>query len=250
MSKFSYVKYILIIYFVTIAAGYTEAAVKFYQTSKLNNDGTTTLTFTYSASESEVKSNNNMIGSLPFTVEKVREYFAFPNGDIKKALVYKDQNDASLMTATVDIIVKDFTKISSSKALSGLKIGYGKSDTGVVYSWLVPTSFMQDNKIDTYQFLTSAEGEIKSTNGLFKDNFCRWFVYKDKMDPAGAYFVTTFIPGKSTTTNTTTTTETGKTNTEKPEGSGGKSCGIFGMELPLILLLGFAFSNYKSKRKS
>lgn len=244
MKKHSFLKVTYISVFLLILTGYSNAAVKFYQSSKINNNGSISITFTYSAPESEVRSNNNIIGNLPFTVDKIKEYFLCPTGEIKKALAYKDQTDPSLMSATVDIIVKDFSKIPSSKALNGIKVALGKTDSGMVYSWLVPTSFMQANSVETYQYLLSSEGDIKSTNGQFVDKVCRYFVYKNKMDPAGAYFVTTYIPGKTETPKNTEATNTGS---DKPEGSG-KSCGLFGFELPLILLIGYAY-NYNKKNK-
>jgi hypothetical protein len=244
MKKHSFLKFTYISVLLLILTGYSNASVKFYQSSKINNNGSISITFTYSAPESEVKSNNSLIGNLPFTADKIKEYFSCPTGEIKKALSYKDQTDPSLMSATVDIIVKDFSKISSAKALNGIKIALGKTDSGMVYSWLVPTSFMQTNSIETYQYLLSSEGDIKSTNGQLVDKVCRYFVFKNKMDPAGAYFVTTYLPGK---VETPKNTETNTTGSEKPEGSG-KSCGLFGLELPFLLLLGFVHT-YKKRNK-
>lgn len=231
-------------FFIFVLSGITNASVKFYQSSKLNNNGTLSITFTYSAPESEVKTGNNMIGNLPFSVDKIREYFTVPTGEIKKALSYKDQNDPNLLTATVDIVVKDFSKITSAKALNGIKISLGKTDSGMVYSWLVTPAFMQTNSVETYQYLLSAEGDLKSSNGQIVDKVCRYFVYKNKMDPAGAYFVTTYIPGK---VESQTSSGTNNTGSEKPEGSG-KSCGLFGYELPFVLFLGFIYS-FKIRKK-
>jgi len=244
MKKNSFFAYTFISFLLFVFTGYSNASVKFYQSTKTNNNGTISITFTYSAPESEVKSNNGMIGNLPFTVDKLKEYFLCTTGEIKKALAYKDQTDPNLMTATVDIVVKDFSKIPTAKALNGLKISLGKTDSGMVYSLLVPPAFMQTNSIETYQYLFSSEGEIKSTNGQLVDKVCRYFVYKNKMDPAGAYFVSTYIPGKS---ETPTSTGTNTTGNDKPEGSG-KSCGLFGIELPFILLIGLVLSYGTRKR--
>ena len=72
------------------------------------------------------------------------------------------------------------------------------------------------------------------------------------MNPGGAYFLAT-IKSDGTTKNPfgtskesgdkKTTTET-KTEENKPSG-----CGLFGLELPIIISLGFAFSKFAKRRK-
>lgn len=216
------------------------ASVKFYQESKVNNNGTVTLTFTYSANTSEIK--NNFIGSLPFTKELVNEYFACPTGVIKKNLVYKDPNNANSTIATIDLLVSNLREASKCKALSGITAGWGQMDTGTVFSWLILPAFMQNNSVDTYQFLLSTEGQIKSTNGLIKDNVINWYIYKDKIDPKGAYFLATLKLNPSASTKS----DTSKGNTS---GQDGKSCGLFGLELPILLLGGLVISKQLRKKK-
>jgi len=237
-------KKVLFVFVILISNIYipiSHASVTFFQTSKVNSNSTMTITITYGAKESEIKKSNNIIGSLPFTAETVKEYFSFPGGEIKKSAIYKDQKDASITNVTVDLFVKDLSKLTSSKALNGIKIGYSKSDTGIVFSWLIPNSFMQTNSVDTYQFLLTVDGELKSSNGIIKDKVCNWYIYKDKMNPGGAYFLTTFKANP----NPISSGDTPKDTTSK---GNEKSCGLFGLELPLIMLLGLIF-NKSLKRK-
>jgi len=70
-------KYFLFLLTGTLALS-SIGAVIYYQSNKINNDGSITLEITYTAPNQEIKQNNNLIGTLPFTPELVREYFTFP----------------------------------------------------------------------------------------------------------------------------------------------------------------------------
>ena len=217
----------------------SQAAVKMYQSCKVNNDGTVLMSFTYSANTAEITKGNNLIGNLPFSNETVKEYFSFPTGVIKKTAIYKDPANPNMTGVSIDILANDYSKVISAKALNGITIGWVKKDTGTVFSWLIPNSYMQTNSIDTYQFLLSTGGEIKSTNGLVKDNTCNWFIYKDKIDPKGAYFLATLKLDQSLASPQ----DTSKNN------NSGKSCGLFGLELPILLLGGLVISKQLKKKK-
>jgi hypothetical protein len=236
-------KTIIIIIFLNVFISTSFGSVKFFQTSTVKGNSSISITFTYSANESEVKKGNNLIGNLPFTAELVKEYFSIPSGEIKKTSIYKDPKDANIINVSIDLIVKDINKISNAKALNGLKTGYIKSDTGYVLSWLIQPSFMQTNFVDTYQFLLSVDGDIRSTNGVLKNNVCNWFVFKDKMNPNGAYFLSTLNPDPSKVVKDEELTKS------NPGGGEEKSCGLFGLELPFILLTGLVLSGKLKKIK-
>ena len=122
----------------------------------------------------------------------------------------------------------------------------------MVFSWLFTPAHAKTNSILLYQIGVTFEGEIKSTTGVLKDNQANWYVLASKMNPGGAYFLAT-IKSDGTTKNPfgtskesgdkKTTTET-KTEENKPSG-----CGLFGLELPIIISLGFAFSKFAKRRK-
>lgn len=237
-------KSILIFLFLNVFISTSFGSVKFFQSSTVKGNGSIAITITYSANETEIKKGNSLIGNLPFTAEKVKEYFSIPSGEIVKTSIYKDPKDANITNVSINLLVKDINKISNAKALNGLRTGYVKSDSGYVLSWLIPTSFMQSNSVDTYQFLLSVDGAIKSTNGVIKNNVCSWYIFKDKMNPNGAYFLATLNPDPSKIVKNETETTT------NPSGEKEKSCGLFGLELPLILLTGLVISGkYRRKRK-
>lgn len=252
-SKSEILKYI-IISFIFLQSGISYSAVKFYQSSKVKDNGSIIMTFTYSAKESDLK--DNMAGNLPFVIEDVRKFFYSPDSEIKKSLVYIDPTDKSISSVTVDIEVRDINKISEIKGLENFKTHWMKSDTGMVFTWLVPVSFVKTNLIDTYQFILSFEDKIRSSNGVIKENNCNWYIFADKMNPGGAYFITTVekTEGNSTTAKTTAEPEVKSSGNNKSEDADQqvgkpKSCGVFSIELPVIIFSGLIFSGIYRKRK-
>lgn len=217
------------------------STVKYYQGNKINKDGTITISIVYSATNQEIKQSNNLIGNLPFTAPVVREYFAFTGAQVKRGIVYKDPVDLeNRMAVTVEIVATDFSKISESKAFHNILAKWAKTDTGAVFSWYVPAADFQQNSIETYQFVLNSDPEIKSSNGLLKDKELRWFVFGNKVDKNGAYFVTT-VKAEGL--------EMESKDTKKPtESKEPKSCGLFGLEFPVVIFFGMILS-YNFRRK-
>ncbi|MBK7445612.1 MAG: hypothetical protein IPJ45_06265 [Ignavibacteria bacterium] len=241
---------ILLIFFVSFI--FLGGAVSYVQDASFNNNGTGIISLTYSAKTSEVKSSNNLIGNLPFSQDKINEYFNSANTKVTKAIVYKNKTDTTITSVAVEINVSNLNKLKDAKAFTGVEAGWIKSDTGMVFSWLFTPAHAKTNSILLYQIGVKFEGEIKSTTGVLKDNQANWYVLASKMNPGGAYFLAT-IKSDGTTKNPfgtskesgdkKTTTET-KTEENKPSG-----CGLFGLELPIIISLGFAFSKFAKRRK-
>jgi hypothetical protein len=166
-------------------------AVKYYQRNKINSDGSVTVSIVYSAPNSEIKQNNNLVGSLPFTQDQANSYFVFPGAEVKKALVYKDPTDSANRTeVAVELVVKDFSRISDSKAFENIRASWEETDTGAIYMWIMSPADFQKNLIETYHFVLTSDAEIKYTNGTVYDKEVNWFVYGNK-DTYGAYFITT-----------------------------------------------------------
>jgi len=260
-----FLRYSLLAVFLFQSA-FSFSAVKFYQSSKVHSNGSITMTFTYSAKESDIK--NNMIGNLPFAIEEVKKFFSSTVSEIKKSLAYKEPSDKSISSVTVDIDVRDINKIHEIAGLNNFKAGWLKSDSGMVFNWLIPASFMQNNLVDTYQFVLAFDDKIISTNGVIRDNTCNWYVYGNKINPGGAFFVSTVNATENN--KTTTTTADTKTapdgnqkseNVTKSDGSNKPSdgntetekkkiCGLFGLEFPVILLSGLIITFTYRKRKN
>ena len=131
---------ILLIFFVSFI--FLGGAVSYVQDASFNNNGTGIISLTYSAKTSEVKSSNNLIGNLPFSQDKINEYFNSANTKVTKAIVYKNKTDTTITSVAVEINVSNLNKLKDAKAFTGVEAGWIKSDTGMVFSWLfTPASF-------------------------------------------------------------------------------------------------------------
>jgi len=229
------------------------SSVKFYQESKIESDGTINISITYSAKTEEIEKNNNKIGNLPFTEEEVKLFFSSPETELLKSLVYEDPSDNTIKGVTVNISAKDINQLTGIKAFNEFKIYAVSRDTGVVFSWIVPASFVQNNSIDTYLFILNSESEIKSTNGLKNENKINWFVSADKINPAGAFFIATLKASFGSKTEIKSNENISENNVkgssepvdEISTGEKKKTCSIFGFEFPVIVLVGMIITKKK-----
>lgn len=251
IPKLSILKCILIT-FTILYSGNSFCGVKYYQSNKVKKDGSIIINITYSSKDSDLK--DNMSGELPFTEEAVKQYFSSPNSEIKKCLVYKDPSDKSISGVTLEIDARDINKLSTIKGFENFKTNWLKGESGMTFNWLVPVSFVKDNSIDTYQFVLTFEDKIISTNGVLKDSTCNWYVFADKMNPGGAFFVAAVSSGENSNKTTSPTETSVKTGGDKKsedvdlQGGKPKSCGLFSIELPFILFCGLIIS-YRARRE-
>lgn len=233
-------------------------AVKYFQNSEINNDGSGKITITYSAKSSDVNSNNKIIGNLPFTEQKIKEYFSSENVTVQKALIFFKPEEPDVTYATTDLFFKNLSSLKELKGLSGVDANWVKTDSGMVFRWLFTQENKNKNLIDTYQIFAFFEGKIQSTNGIIEGNKIKWYVFGDKMDPRGAYFTATINSNEPSVNqnnnsqpNTTANNKEIETGSQENKSGGEKKnnkiCGSFGIELPLILLAGFAFFTKKER---
>lgn len=220
-------------------------ATKYYQASKFNNNGTGTISLTYSAKSAEVSKSNNLIGNLPFTNELANEYFNSSGSKVTKAMFYKSKGDSSIQNATIELAITDFNLLSKAKGFSDVTASWSKSDSGMVFRWLFTPSHKTKNEIESYQMIADFESDLKSTNGVLSGKQIRWFVFADKMDPKGAFFVATINSDGTTKAGKETTKEVSGDSKTGKEGEKEKSCGLFGFELPLVLFGWFFFASRK-----
>lgn len=227
----------------SILSGISFGGIKYNQSNKINNDGSVSVSITYSAKTSDVKSGKSLIGNFPFTDKSIRENFQFPGAVISKAISYKDPQDSNNTAVTVVFSATDFSNIINAKALNGIKASISSTDTGLVYSWFVPSIYLTSNFIDTYQFIVNSDPEIRSSNGTKYGESIHWFLYTNKVDPRGNVFKTTV---KS---NVNMNTAKEESNIDKEGDNKSKKCGLFGLELPFLLLSGLILSRKFKNRK-
>ena len=267
MNSKSLINRIFILSLFLVSFLFFGGAVKYFQISSFNNNGTGIISLTYSAKTEEVKSSNYLIGNLPFVQDKINEYFNSDVTKVTKALVYKDKTDTSMTSVNVELSISNLNKLQDTKAFNDVEARWLKSDTGMVFSWLFKPAHAKTNSISIYQIKVVFEGDIRSTSGVLKGKEADWYVPIEKMDPRGAYFVAT-INSDGTTQNTFSGSgkendgaknnvsgnnkESGKkkaitdpkTEEKKPGG-----CGLFAFEFPVILLGGLLM-NFKRLKKN
>jgi len=265
-TKISILHIIFLIIF-SYATDNLKCAVKFYQSNQIHKDGSITLNIVYSAKIKDL-SGDKMIGNLPFAEDAIQDFFSSPDSKIEKNTVYIDPKDESIIGVNVRVEVKDINKISGIKGLKDIRTSWSKDESGMIFKWNLPVSFMKDNLIDTYQFILTSEDEIKSSNGVKKENSTDWFTFADKIDPKGALYTATIIAteenskniassesnlesgaDKTVQENSSMETSNDDSNTENFDEEEKKSCGVFSIELPIIVLLGASASFVLRKRK-
>jgi len=120
-------------------------------------------------------------------------------------------------------------------------VTWEETDIGAVYVWFLSPDDLQKSSIETYQVVLSSDPEIKSTNGLMNGKVVTWFVYGNKENKYGAYFVT---PVKADGFEIGAVSDSSNKSGDSKE----RSCGLFGLELPVIMLFGLLLTKNLRKR--
>lgn len=204
----------------------------------LNKDGSGTLVLMYWEKTSIVKEKNNLIGSYPFSQDLANDYYASSNTVLKGFKMDKYAQDNSFTEVNVIIGFKDINKLSLMKPMSESKVSITPTDSGDVFKSIITPTFIKSNFIDNLYTILTFSGTKKSTNGAIKNDNIEWFRSKEYLNTNKeiGFYAVIEMDKKVTTT---------KDSPENKE----KSCGLFGLELPVIISLGFAFSKFAKRRK-
>lgn len=221
----------VIILFIPLIAG----AVNFSQIITLEKDGSGVFKLIYSEKETVVKGKNFVVGNLPFTKEKSDEYFKSANSFVKAITIENSAKDNSLLEVTVSIGFKDINKISEIKALTNALISLNKTDTGNVFKYVITPAFTKTNSIDNVYTILTYNGKLISSNADAGKGNVSWYRSKEYLNIKDIFLYATLESDVKTVTKDSETKE--------------KSCGLFGLELPIIISLGFVFSKLTRRRK-
>lgn len=205
--------------------------VEVVQDMHVKGNGAGSMKLTYFVPESEAQKNNNLIGNFPFDDARVKEYFTAPGVTLKKSQIVKKNGNIYVVA---DIDFSTVYKIKDLKGFQGTNSSFLKTDTGMVFYWnLKGNEPKQSGVINKVSYSFSFDGDIKSTSGLIRDK--KIIYYRDTQ--TGSFNTDLFCT--VTVNPTEVKSNTNETNQEKSEN---KSCGLFGIELPLILAGGYFFS--------
>lgn len=206
-------------------AVYLSGCVNVDQKAKINNDGSGEITMHYWTKMSNVKSSDEL-GGFAFTEDKAKANYQSDNNEVTGVKIEDDLDD-STKHVTVDIKFKDLNKLSGAKGFEKVKATWKEGDEGMDFSYtlLQDTSNAKnmgasDTKLD-YEFEFPAE--VLSTNG--------------KKDGQKVVWNKTLADLKEDVEMTATV------KTEK------KGCGLFGIELPLVVFAGMVFLLSRKRKK-
>lgn len=202
---------------------FLSGCVNVDQKTKLNSDGSGTMSVKYWTKSSNVSGDE--LSGFGFTEAKVKSNYSSSNSEPSDIKIEKNTTDDSMSVVTLNVKFKDINKLSDASAFKKIKATWadGKEGKDFKYVLLQDTSSAKNMGMDEYKLSYEFEfpGEVLSTNGVKDGQKVKW---------------------EKTVADLKTDVE--MTATVKA----GKKCGLFGMELPIIFLLGMGLI-YLRKRK-
>lgn len=217
-------------------------ALDYYQKTTINSNKTGTISIRYSASTSELN-GADVYYNLPFKEDKIRAAFSSGNNIIKSIGVNTKVKDK--IAVIVEINFTYIGKIVTAPYFSKVKVTYYESADSTVFMYQLPKEDNPPANFNPVYTFDLPAKEILKTSGTIKGNSVVYGLKPDFLKRGVTLFV------KFNQTEKTSAAEDNKTNDKKSD-KGEKeegSCGLFGIELPLIIGLGYAFNRKFKKRK-
>jgi len=222
----NHLKSFLLFAFSFSLALYFSACVNVNQKAVINSDGSGTIKLEYWAKMSNLKSSTEL-GSFSFKEDKAKQNYTSSNSEVTNIKI-EDKLDDSTKHVYLDIKFKDFNNLTSAKGFEKTKANWKEGKEGKEFMFTLnqdtanaKTMGSSDYKL-TYTF--EFPGEVTQTNG--------------RKDGKSVVWEKTLADLKK---------DVEMTATVKDEG--GKKCGLFGLEMPLIFGLGMMLITKLGKRK-
>jgi hypothetical protein len=201
-----------------------SGCVNYDQKTTINSDGSGTMKVHYWASSNNISGGE--LGGFGFTEDKARTNFSSSNTDVTNVKI-EEKNDTDTTKSThvyLDIKFKDINKLTDAKGFSKIKVSWEKGKDGMDFKYTllkdtVNSGYGMDSYKLTYEF--NFPNEIISTNGKAEGQKVTW--NKDLSDLKEDVIMTATVKSP-------------------------KKCGLFGIELPILVFLGI-FMVYSFRRK-
>jgi hypothetical protein len=204
---------------------YLSGCVNVNQKTTINADGSGAIKLEYWTKMSNLTSSTDL-GDFSFEEAKAKTNYTSSNSDVSNVKV-ADKLDDSTKHVTMDISFKNLNDLPKAKGFEKITSSWkeGKEGMDFKYTLLKDTSAADnmgasDIKL-TYEF--TFPGEVLSTNGTKTDKTVKW--EKSLSDLKNDIDMTASV---------------------KKEG---KKCGLFGLEMPLVFLLGMIFVRRFTRKK-
>ncbi|MCB0725724.1 MAG: hypothetical protein KDC73_13605 [Ignavibacteriae bacterium] len=225
VKKKNYTK-VIIASFLVFLGIYLSGCVNVDQDTKLNADGSGTINLHYWTKMSNVSSSDE-IGGFAFSEDKAKSNYTSSNSEVKSVNISDDLED-STKHVKLEITFKDINALPSAKGFEKVTTSWKEGSDGMDFNYTLKQDTSNaknmgasDTKL-TYKF--EFPGEVISTNGRKDGQTVEW----DK----------TLADLKE---------DVEMTATVKKEGG---KCGLFGLELPVLVMAGMIFLyGYRRKKK-
>jgi len=207
-----------------LIAVFISGCVNLDQKTVLKTDGSGSMKIKYWTKSSNVTGDE--LSGFGFTEEKVKSNYTSSNTEPSAIVVKKNQTNDSLSEVSLELKFKDLNKLSEAKAFNKVKASWVQGKEGMDFKYILLNDSanaknmgMNEYKL-TYEF--EFPGEILNTNGNKEGQVVKW--NKTVADLVKDVELTATVK------------------------AGGKKCGLFGLELPVIFLLGMGLIYLKRKK--
>ena len=220
----------------------TALALDYFQKTTIDNNKTGTIRIQYSAKNSELN-GADVFKTLPFKEDKIRTAFGSDNNKIQSVTI--NPNKDGNTNVLVVLKFKYIGKLNTAPYFSNVKLTYFVSGDSTSFIYELPKNDTYPaglNPVYTFELPTE---KIMKTSGTIKDNSVVYGLTTEKLKNGVTLFATFKNSDKKIASNDKENKKSGDDKKEKEEGS----CGLFGIELPLILGLGYAFNRKFKKKK-
>jgi len=228
LNKYLVLKLLMFLIFPLFFLG----TVNLYQIGKIRNDGSGTITISYSAKQSFLGPMKYTVGNFSFNEELARKNFESPNTTLKLAKLDYDIKDSTYII-TIELEFKELNDLAEIPGFNYAIVDIEPSDSSDVFKYVLLKNSELYKYINGVTFIAEFESPVLSTNGTLEGNKVTWknTINGKKSDPSNnlVYFANL------------------KSNGSEGSGEKGKGCGLFGFELPFLVLGGLVLT-YRRKK--
>ena len=212
------------------------ADIKINASINLKKDGSGTMELSYNAKDSEVK--NYMLGNFPFGPKTMESFYGSSSSTVSNANFYKSTADNSIYVASMKIEFKDINKLKEARGFYYMDASWIGSDKGDNFKWIFKPDTKNLVQIQELTFKVTFEDAVLNSNGQkLEGTTVTWYKDSKAIEAGKEISLNATIKSAGTTTTSGTKTEE-------------KSCGLFGLELPFMLLAGLVISKGIKRKTS
>ncbi len=219
MNK-SNLKYLLFIF----ATLFLQSCINLEQQTTINKNGSGTISLHYWTRSSNL-SMGDELGGFSFSEEQIRKNYTSINSDVTELKTEVIESD-STSHVRLKISFKDFNKLPEAKGFSNTKTEWKKDDGKYIFNYTQGKDTVSADKLASGEYKLiygfNFPDEVIISNGVIDGNSVRW--------------------EKSLSQLKDDIVMTAEIKNERG------ACGLFGLELPGILLLGLMYSGFGLRR--